>query len=58
MLIGIEDNKYYIGEALDRGEYDMHVYSYTKEELLASELKYFVYLDNYYNDDGNLSNMW
>ena len=58
MLIGIEDGKYYIGEALDRGEYDMHVYSYTKEELISSELTYFVYLDNYYKSDGNLTNMW
>ena len=58
MLIGIEDNKYYIGEALDRGEYDMHVYSYTKEELINSELTYFVYLDDYYKSDGNISNMW
>ena len=58
MLIGIEDGKYYIGEALDKGEYDMHVYSYTKEELIASHYTYFVYLDNYYKSDGNLTNMW
>jgi len=58
MLIGIEDNKYYIGEALDRGEYDMHVYSYTKEELMNTELEYFVYMDDFYKQDGNITNMW
>ena len=58
MLIGIEDGKYYIGEALDRGEFDMHVYSYTKEELIASHFTYFVYLDDYYKEDGNITNMW
>ena len=58
MLIGMDGNKYYIGEALDRGEYDMHVYSYTKEELLKTDLQYFVYLDKFYKNDGNLTNMW
>ena len=58
ILIGKDENKYYLAEALDKGEYDMHVYSYTKEELLASELQYFVYLDDYYKHDGNLANMW
>lgn len=58
MLIGMEDNKYYVGEALDAGEYDMHVYSYSKEELIASHFEYFVYLDKFYKNDGNLTNMW
>ena len=58
MLIGYDGNKYYVGEALDRGEYDMHVYSYTKEELMNTDLQYFVYLDDFYKKDGNLINMW
>ena len=58
MLIGREGNKYYVGEALDAGDYDMHVYSYTKEELIASHFEYFVYLDKFYKNDGNLTDMW
>ena len=58
MLIGIKDGKYYIGEALDAGEYDMHVYSYTKDELIKSHFKYFVYLDDYYKEDGILTDIW
>ena len=58
MLIGYDGTKYYVGEALDRGEYDMHVYSYTKEELMNTDLQYFVYLDGFYKKDGNITNMW
>jgi hypothetical protein len=58
MLVGYDGNKYYVGEALDRGEYDMHVYSYTKEELMNTELQYFVYMDDFYKEDGNITNMW
>ncbi|MCR4581526.1 MAG: hypothetical protein K5666_03340 [Bacilli bacterium] len=58
MLIGYDGNKYYVAEALDAGEYDMHVYSYTKDELINSQFKYFVDLDNFYKQDGKLNNMW
>ena len=58
MLIGMDGDKYYIGEALDSGQYDMHVYSYTKEELINSHFTYFVYLDKFYKKDGNITNMW
>ena len=58
MLIGYDGNKYYIGEALDAGEYDMHVYSYTKEELIKTNLEYFIYMDDFYKNDGNITNMW
>ena len=58
MIIGKDDSKYYVGEALDKGEFDLHVYAYTKDELINSEFKYFVYMDSFYTDDGNLTNMW
>ena len=58
MFIGISEGKYYIAEALNANQFDLHVYSYTKDELIASEFEYFVDLELYYQNDGNLSNMW
>ncbi len=55
ILIGIKDDKYYIAESLD---YDMHILEYTKENLVNSELKFFILMDDYYKENGNLSNYW
>ena len=55
MLIGMKDDKYYISEALD---YDMHMLVYTKKELLDSNFKFFILMDNYYKKDGNLTSFW
>lgn len=55
ILIGLKDDKYYIAEALD---YDLHILVYTKEDLMKSELKFFVLMDDYYKEDGVLNNYW
>ena len=55
IIVGIKDNKYYIAEALD---YDLHILEYTKENLVESELKFFILMDDYYKEDGMLNNYW
>ena len=55
ILIGIDNEKYYVAEALD---YDLHVNIYTEKELLDSDWLYFILLDNLYKEDGNLTSMW
>lgn len=55
ILIGIDDGKYYIAEALD---YDLHVLTMTKKDLLNSDWKYFILMDKVYKEDGNLKNFW
>ena len=55
ILVGINDNKYYIAESLD---YDLHILEYTKKELLDSYLKFFILMDDYYKEEGNLTTYW
>jgi len=55
ILVGIKDDKYYIAESLD---YDLHILNYTKNDLLNSELKFFILMDDYYKEDGNLTSYW
>lgn len=55
IIIGIDNNYYYIAEALD---YDLHVINYTEEDLIKSDWLYVQLMDEYYKKDGNLTNMW
>lgn len=55
ILIGMEDDKYYVAEALDD---DLHIKTYTKSSLLNSDWKYIILLDDLYGSDGSLKNMW
>lgn len=58
IIIGIENNDIYIAEALDAGNFDLHVQVTTKDKILKSDWKYLILLDDFYKTDGNLSNMW
>ena len=55
IIIGIENNNYYVAEALD---YDLHVKTFTEEELIKSDWLYIQLMDEYYKKDGNLTTMW
>lgn len=55
IIIGIDNNEYYIAEALD---YDLHVLKYDDKELIKSDWTYIINLDNLYKEDGILTNMW
>lgn len=55
ILIGKDNDILYVAEALD---FDLHVLTYTKKELIKSDWTYFIKLDELYINDGNLTNMW
>jgi len=55
ILIGKDNDNFYVAEALD---YDLHVLTLSKKELLNSDWTYFINLDKLYKTDGNLNNMW
>lgn len=55
ILIGMENDTYYIAESLER---DLHVLTLTKAELLKSDWLSFILMDEVYKEDGNLKNMW
>lgn len=54
MIIGIEDDTIYIAEALDE---DLHVLIQNKSNL-SSTWTYIINMDDFYGDDGNITNMW
>ncbi|MDD5791540.1 MAG: hypothetical protein PUD22_03035 [Erysipelotrichaceae bacterium] len=55
ILIGKDDENYYVAEALDT---DLHVLTYDKEGLVNSSWEYFIDMDEYYGEDGMLTDMW
>ena len=57
MIIGIDGTNIYIGEAYWINDLNVRTYSY-REFLQDSEWEYVLYMDTYYKEDGNLSNMW
>ncbi len=58
IIIGLEGNNIYIAEALDAGNFDLHVQTTTKEKILKSDWKYIILMDEFYKKDGELTNMW
>ena len=56
IIIGIENNEYYIAEAYWIG--DLHVSQGTLKNLKNDGWEYVMLMDTYYMEDGNLSNMW
>ena len=55
IIIGKEDSTFYIAESLD---YDLHVLTMTKDEIIESDWLYIELMDDYYKKDGNLKEMW
>ncbi len=55
MIIGLDSNNIYIGESYETG---LRVRTYTKEELLQSEFKIIILMDEYYKNEGKITNMW
>ena len=57
MIIGIDEEKIYIGEAYWVN--DLQVRIYEKEEFLEkSEWEYVILMDEYYKEEGNYTPMW
>ncbi len=57
IIVGIDSNYYYVAQALWYDERGVIITKETKESLL-SEFPHVILMDSYYNDDGNLTNMW
>ena len=55
MLAGIDNGTYYIAESLDT---DLHIQVTTKEKILKSDWKYIILMDNFYKEDGKLTQIW
>ena len=55
MIIGIENNNYYIGESYETG---LRVRTFNINELINSEFTDIILMDEYYKEEGNYKNMW
>ncbi len=57
IIIGMDEDNIYIGEAYWEG--DLHVTIQTYREFIEdSDWEYVMYMDSYYQSDGQLSDMW
>ena len=57
IIVGIDNNYYYIAQALWYNEIGVIVTRRKKSEL-PKEFPHVVLMDDYYKNDGNLTNMW
>lgn len=57
MIIGIDDEYYYVAQAIWYKPNGVCITKFTKEEMVKRWID-VVLLDEYYKDDGNLTNMW
>lgn len=55
MIIGLEQDKIYIGESYETG---LRVRTFTTGELIKSEFTDIILMDDYYKNEGNYQNMW
>ncbi len=57
IIVGIDDNYYYVAQALWYDEIGVVITKYKKSSL-PSSFPHVVLMDKYYKKDGNLTNMW
>lgn len=57
MIIGIDDDYYYVAQAIWYKPEGVIISKYTKKQMVKHWLQ-IVLLDDYYKADGNLTNMW
>ncbi len=57
IIVGIDNNYYYIAQALWYNQIGV-IITKRKKSQLSSEFPHVVLMDKYYNNDGNLTNMW
>lgn len=55
MIIGLLENKVYVGESYETG---LRVLTFSYDELIKSDFTDIILMDDYYKNDGNLTNMW
>ncbi len=56
IIIGVDDNNYYVAESLDT--YEGVVLKTYSKKTLADDWTYVMLMDSVYKKDGNLTNMW
>lgn len=56
LLIGIDDNHYYVAESLNNYK-GVVVKKYQKNKI-TNYFTHVVFMDSYYKEDGNITNMW
>jgi len=57
MVVGIEGNNIYVGEAYWVNDLQVRIYS-RQQFKESSEWEYAILMDNFYKQDGNLNNYW
>ena len=57
IIVGIDNDYYYVAQAVWFDEVGVIISKFKKEEL-KSEFPHVVLMDKYYKNDGNLTNMW
>ena len=57
MIVGIDDDNYYVAQAIWYKPNGVVITKYTKKQMISHWLQ-IILLDNYYKIDGNLTNMW
>ena len=57
IIVGLDNENYYVAQAIWYDEVGLVVSKYKKEKLY-SEFPHVVLMDKYYKNDGNLTNMW
>lgn len=57
MIIGLNNEKVYIGEAYWVNDLQVRIYSY-EQFLTQSEWDYVIFMDDYYKNDGNYTTYW
>lgn len=57
MIIGIDDDTYYVAEALWYDEIGVIISTYSKNSI-ANKFPYVILMDSYYEKDGSYTKMW
>lgn len=55
MIIGLEPGKVYVGESYETG---LRVKTFSYDELIKSDFTDIILMDDYYKNDGKITNMW
>lgn len=59
IIVGIDENNYYVAEALwdDYPETGVIINTYSRKNI-ANKFKYIIFMDDYYKDEGDYTSLW
>lgn len=58
MIIGIDDENYYVAQSIWFDQEGIVVSTYSKDDISNDWWTHVVLMDDYYKNDGNLTKMW